>query len=297
MSDNPVLETEAISVEDVFYNDQKGSEPEPKPTDKTPVTSDQSEAEPKLELVEDKAKPEVKGDAETDTDDPGKVTQYLELDGKEHDLEEVKQWRDGHLMQRDYTKKTTALAEDRKTFDAERTTERETLLKAKAEISELRDQLTVLVEEDQGTDWEALKADDPDRYIELKEKLDKRKAALEKVKAEATPVDDPAMIQAERAKLYEANPEWFEDGKPTDLYKADTALIQNYAVKAGFQAEEFATLTRAHYLTTILKAAKYDQLQEKTREIKEAREKVPVTLKPKGKTTEPKKANHEVFYG
>lgn len=288
MLDNPVLEP--ASKEDVFY----GVESEQKPTDETPVTTEQTEAEePKIALVEtddDKS--------EEETEDPDKVTQYLELDGKEYDLEEIKTWRDGHLMQRDYTKKTTALAEERKTFDAERTTEREQLLKAQAEVSDLRDQLKVLVDEDESVNWEELKVDDPDRYIELKEKLDKRKSALDKLKAEqSTPQDDPATLQAEQTKLFEANPHWFEDGKPTDAFKTDTALIQEYAVKAGFKDDEFASLTRAHYLQTILKAAKFDLLQEKSREIKDKREKVPVTLKPKGKTTEPKKAMHEVFYG
>ena len=291
MSENPQLETA-----NDFYKAPPTDEPI-KPTDEVDVTKQESQApEQDVEIEKD----EVKAESELESTDENQESQYVEIDGKEIDLDDVRKWRDGHLMQSDYTKKTTTLAEERKTFKAERDTERENLLSSQAEVSEMKDLLSVLVEEDKAINWQELKADDPDRYIELKEKADKRKEALEKVKSERSqPVDDPAIIADEQRKLFIANPDWLDDdNKPTESYTADTNLINDYAVKAGFTTEEFSQLTRAHHMITLLKAAKYDALQEKGREIKAKREKVPVVTKPKAKTvqTEPK-SFADTFYG
>jgi len=140
----------------------------------------------------------------------------------------------------------------------------------------------------------------PEEYIELKEKADKRKAALDKVKSERSiPVDDPALIVSEQGKLLKSDPNWLDkDGKTTESYSKDMAFLSDYAVKAGFSAEEFSQITRAHYITTILKAAKYEQLQEKGREIKEKRVKVPVVTKPKAtKTAQPAASKVDMYYG
>jgi len=292
MTDNPLLETA-----EQFYN---AGESEQKPTETTDVTTVQ-ETEQDVELAkpeeaEDKTEVEA---VESEATDEEKESQFIELDGKEIDLDDVRDWRDNGLMQKDYTKKTTLLSNERKSFEVERSTERETIAQEKSKIIEMQDMLTVLVQEDAAIDWVELKEDEPERYIELKEKADQRKAALEKVKAERnTPVDDPALIQTEARKLFEANPTWVEDGNVTEAYQTETALMNEYAMKAGFQPDEFANLNRAHYLQTILKAAKYDELQEKGRKIKEKREKVPVVLKPKGevKSEQPKDAV-SIMYG
>lgn len=296
--DNPTEETS-----DTFY--KKPAEPElAKPTEDADVTKQETQTPgQEVEIIE---KPvEVKAEAEAETEeldgkDEVETVQYLELDGKEVNLDDVRQWRDGHLMQSDYTKKTTDLAEERKAFKAESESGREQLLNDTAKVNEMRDMLSVLVQEEEAIDWAELKENDPDEYIKLKEKADKRKQALEKVKMEReTPTNDPALVQAEQGKLFEANPEWLdEDKQPTDVYRADLKLINDYAVGAGFTVEEFKQLTQAHHMITILKAAKYDVLQDKGREIKAKREKVPVVTTPKAKTPAAKTVDAaDVFYG
>lgn len=288
MSDNPITEPE-----NKFYNAVTESEPT-KPAEEVVVNAE-VQAPPEEESLE----APVVDTEETEAKDEDKESQYIDLDGSEIDLEDVRKWRDGHLMQSDYTKKTTTLADERKAFEAERESERENLLKSQSEVSEMRDTLEVLVMEDEAVDWVELKEDDPERYIELKEKADKRKESLEKIKADrATPTDDPALIATEQGKLFAANPAWLDkDKKITEAFTADTKLMNEYAIKAGFDPEEFSQLNKAHYLNSLLKAAKYDQLQEKGRKIKETREKVPVVTKPKAKTNSQPKPSHEVFYG
>lgn len=294
MSDNPIMEPAKI-----LY-DQGKTEPK-EPTVETEVTEGDQAPELEVETLENPDDEAAKAESETEESeaDDDEVAQYIELDGKEYDLNEVKKWRDGHLMQADYTRKTQALSEDKKAFETERTAEREELLKAKTEISEMRDLLSVLVQEDEAIDWVELKENDPEQYIELKEKADKRKAALDKVKAEqSAPTDDPAVIQQEQVKLYQSNPDWLDkDGKVTEAAAKDFKLINDYAVKAGYTTEEFSKMTKAHNLITLLKAAKYDELQQKGEKIKQQREKVPVIVKPKAKTTEQPKNAAEILYG
>lgn len=297
MSDNPVLEPA-----EQFYG--KPEESNLEEIAEAPVTEQETqEPEQDVETIEKPA--EIEAEAKTEAEeaeakDDEETTQYVEIDGKEISLDDVRKGLDSNFMQSDYTKKTTDLADERKSFEAERESDRENLLKSQSEVSEMRDTLAVLVAEDEEIDWAELKEDDPDRYIELKEKADKRKEALAKVKVEReTPADDPALIQAEASKLHAANPDWLDkEGKPTQVYTDDTNLMNAYAAKAGFTAEEFKGMTRAHYMTTILKAAKYDQIQEKGRKIKDKREKVPVVTKPKAAATNTQsKPMSDIFYG
>lgn len=285
MTDN----AEVQPVEESFYQDEPTESLEQEPTNEDSVIEASAEQE-----VEQQEKSEQ---SEATDDDENAL--YLELDGKEHDLDEVREWRDKGLMQKDYTKKTTALANDKKTFEAERTTEREKITQERAKVSDMSALLEVLVKEDEVINWAELKADDPERYIELKEKADQRRDALSKVKADkAISFDDPAMIQQEQGKLLASDPSWMDEGKPTEAFATDMKLIESYALKSGFTPDEFSQMTRAHYLTTILKAAKYEALQEKGEEIKAKREKVPTILKPKGnsKTEQPRDAV-DIMYG
>lgn len=291
MSDTPVLEPV-----DIMY-----SKPEQKPTDE-PVT-EAVQVPPTLENPADEPKePEkvVEGEPaeESTSADEDESIQVLELDGEEYELDQVRTWKKGHMMQADYTKKTTTLAEERRTFETERESGRESLLKDQAEVSTMRDKLAVLVQEDTEIDWEDLKVSDPEEYIKLKERADKRKEALGEVQTQSvTPFDDPAYIAQEQGKLLKAMPEWVEDNQYTETYTQDTRAIMKYATNAGFSAEEFKFMTAAHHQITLLKAAKYDQLQEEGRKIKATRETVPLVTKPKAaKQTNQARSAVDIMY-
>ncbi len=278
MSDNPILDP------DQFYT---SSEPEQKPTDKPEAKPEIQAPSEGKENIEEPVEPEEKPDETEDqtVEDEDKVIQVVEIKGKEYTLDEVEEWRNGHLRQSDYTKKTTQHARQREKDLAEIKVDREKLAQEQSEIANLRDQLSALVSEDEQINWAELKDEDPERYIELKEKADKRKSFVEKAKqARETPVDDPAIIENEREKLFSANPEWLDkDGKATEVFEDDTKLMNEYAVRSGYNLDKYSKLTNSVEMITILKAAKYDQLQEKSKKIKEKREKIPVVSKPKAK--------------
>jgi hypothetical protein len=286
-TDNPIVEPE-----DKFYSSTETDLEETTEEVKAEVVAEPQDL-PKDELETPENSEELAAQ------DENQESQFIELDGEETNLEDIRKWRDGHLMQADYTKKTTQHAEERKIFKAEQELERENLLKSQAEVSEMKDMLSVLVSEDEAIDWAELKERDLEEYVELKEKADKRKAALEKVKAEKnTPIDDPALIEQERLAFWKENPEWLDkEGKATDVHKADMSLMSDYVAKAGFTPDEFGKMNTSRQLMTILKAAKYDALQEKGHEIREKREKVPVITKPKASENNQPKSAPDIFYG
>ena len=282
--DNPALETGANEITPT------GSEAEPiKPTAEPSVTqADQAPGQEATKL-DDPPKPDKdSGTVEgSDSDDDNEEVHYLELDGEEHSLDDVRKWKNGSMMQSDYTKKTTEHAQFAKKERAEIASDRENLLKSQSEVSDMRDQLAALVMEDENIDWVELKENNLEEYVELKEKADKRKELLEKVKAERkTPANDPALIQSEQAKLFKANPDWLDENNVIqEQFTKDTVMIADYASKAGFTPEEFSQMSYAHHQITLLKAAKFDELQQKGQELKAKRIKVPLVTKPKARQT------------
>jgi len=291
-------ENPAVETGDQFYS--KPAEPDLRETTDTEGVTKAEEQSPTQEEKKIDEPGEVKAEPEElKADDEEKETQYIELDGDETSLDDIRMWKNGHMMQSNYTKKTTEHAQFAKKERSEIALDRENLTIQKADITDMQDKLTVLVAEDEAIDWTELKEFDPEEYIKLKEKADLRKEALTKVKAERdTPADDPALVESERALLFKANPEWLDkENKTTETFAKDTALMNKYVSDAGFSSEEFKTMTSSRQLTTILKAAKYDELQEKGRKIREKRSEVPVVTKPKAKTQTQPKSMADNFYG
>ena len=289
-AENPALETEdELKVVEPDLNKTTDEATVTKTDDQLPGQDDK--------IIDDPDKDKTKSE-ELAADDEDKESQFVEIDGEEIDLNDIKQWRDNGLMQSDYTKKTTEHSQFAKKEREEIALERETLSKTNADVSGMRDLLTVLVAEDEVIDWAELKEIDPEEYIRLKEIADQRKDALTKVKAEReTPADDPAFIESERKKFWDSHPEWLDkDNKVTDVCKADTALMNDYVAKSGYTPEEFNKLTSSKQLTTILKAAKFDELQEKGRKIKEKRVKIPVVTKPKVNSSSQAKTAGAIFF-
>jgi len=301
-TDNPVMEPA-----DVFYGTAEVKAPEgqaeaeavtegsDQETETEDVeTTDQPETE---EQSEESEELEADGELEASENEEGELV-YLDLDGKEVDLNDVRKWRDGHLMQSDYTRKTTEVANERKELQAER----EEVTKLKGDLSNIQAELQALVQEDAEVDWQELRDTDPDEYIAKKEKADKRKSAVEKLKGEATQLNvSQDEIVKEQQALFKANPSWLNDkGEPTKELEADKALLDAYWKSAGFSSEDVGGMYKARYIETCLKAAKFDALDKKSKVIKSKVKKATLVTKPKKQARKLKgksKSAEELFYG
>lgn len=202
---------------------------------------------------------------------------YLDLDGEEIPLSQIKEWKSGNMRQADYTRKTTELAEQRKALEAEQ-------LEFNTKQTQLTDTIAQLqsvieTEEMSADELKELRDYEPDRYIEYVEKQQKRKEALEKAKGQlaSTPTFD---AQAEQAKLLQANPQWLDNGKPTDAYQQDLQLLDAYAQKVGITADKFATFDSS-MMQIMLDAARFTNKTNKSAATTKRVRKAPVMTKPK----------------
>ena len=263
--------------------------------------TEEAQAQPEVDQQEQESE-EVEYSAESDegsedyTDENAEETEYQEEETQEPqkfkvkvDNEEIEvtleELQQGYSRTKDYTKKTQALAETRKTVEAERA--------RIEEAKQLRDtyaQRLQVIEQmlNQPADNEnlaELKESDPIGYaIKVAERAEKEKQ-LQAVQAEKQRIaQEQSYEQQERLKNHLASEaqklkEWIPEFR--DEVKADMARkeIRTYAKSIGFTDEELATVYDARAVQTLYKAMQYEKLMKgksvATKKVTEA----PKTLK------------------
>lgn len=239
-----------------------------------PLDGDQSEADSEEQETEDD------------------VQELLDLDGEEVDLETVRKWKSGHLMQEDYTRKTQALSEERKTLK----TQAESL---ESIVSELEAEL--LSDFDQKA-MDELREYDASAYLKMKEKYDARRNKIASAKATAAKkrdeLDETKAVE-ERGKLVQSNPDWLDaTGNITEKYKTDTAMMSNYLVSKGWTKDEIADISTAKQWLVIKEAAELNASRAKNDSIKQKVKKAPMVTKPRSNSAPAKpKSLAETLYG
>ena len=205
---------------------------------------------------------------------------YVEYEGREINLKDIAEWEQNGLRQSDYTRKTQELSENRKAFDAQQ----EEFNAKQSELNEKLAQLSAIIDEETPSietlaEWREY---EPERLLDYQDKQKKRKELLELSKQvqPASTVD----VQAEQAKLWQANPSWMDNGKQTKAFTDDVKLTQEYALKNGYSNEELSGLTSAHQFQTLINAAKYEALSKSNAAIEKKVRKAPVSTRPKAAT-------------
>lgn len=228
------------------------------------------------EEIEESENEEVEQASQTDTDED----LYVEYKGREINLRDVEEWEQGHLRQSDYTRKTQELSDSRKAFDAQQQE-----FNAKyAEFDTKLAQLNAIIEEDtpSAEDLAEWREYEPEKLLDYQEKQARRKELLDSSKGFKPTSNVDA--QAEQAKLWQANPQWQDNGKQTKAFTDDMTLTQNYALKNGYSNEELSGLTSAHHFQTLINAAKYEALSKSNAAIEKKVRKAPVSTRPKAQT-------------
>jgi hypothetical protein len=253
----PVAPTEEPQIVDVSEDDT--------PEEPTEEVAEVEETEDYTEEVEEESE-EI---AESDE-------MYLDLDGEEIPLSQVKEWKTGHMMQSDYTRKTTELSEQRKEFEAER----EAFNANQAKLNETVAQLEAVIKSDELTSEELqeMREYEPDAYIKHIEKQNQRKEML--AEAKGSIIEQPAFdVQQEQQKLIANNPHWMKDGKPTKAYQDDLKVLNDYGVKVGITPEQFAKFD-ASMMQMAIDAARYSGSKNKEAAVTKKVRKAPVVTKP-----------------
>ena len=264
----------------------------------TPVDEEVVEETEEAEEVEEEApESEEEGQAEEETEEEVEEEEETEIVAEEDlkytikvDGEEIEvgidELKNGYQRQADYTRKSQALAEQRKETEqiqSERQRlEQERQMYANG-LQMLQEQQSAKLNEFSNVDWETLKTEDPYAYMIKKDEFRDAQEKVQNVAQQQQYVQKEQMqqqqtakaefVRAEYARLVEALPEW-EDKDST--IKKD---IREYATTVGFRPEEIDQLADHRSVLVIKKAMEFDKLTKKVAPKKKAVKKVPKVQK------------------
>ena len=263
----------------------------------TPVDEEVVEETEEAEEVEEEApESEEEGQAEEETEEEVEEEEFdvvaeedlkytIKVDGEELEVG-IDELKNGYQRQADYTRKSQALAEQRKETEAIQSErmqlEQERQMYANG-LQMLQEQQSAKLNEFNSVDWESLKTEDPYAYMIKKEEFRDAQEKVQSVAQQQQYVQQEQMqqqqtakaefVRAEYARLVEALPEW--ENKESSIKKD----IRDYAATVGFRPEEIDQLADHRSVLVIQKAMEYDKLTKKVAPKKKAVKKVPKVQK------------------
>jgi hypothetical protein len=251
----------------------------PEPSHETQSDDDApaSEGEPAKDGEEDEEAAADKEGEDTDAAKPETFT--VKIDGKEVEVprDEV---INGYQRHADYSRKTAALADERRAFDGVRQefdTERQAVVQERGQYKQLLTALSQRLEEltPQEPDWQALFATDKNEYLLQRDNwraYQEQKAAaaaeLERINQgehkEHTTARQKRLV-AGQAKLLEWEPKWKDDKVRAEDFRA----VADYAVnRLGYSQQELANADDPRALFAVYKAMQLDRLQKQAADVK-----------------------------
>lgn len=223
------------------------------PVRPTASSEERGESDPAQEKEPEAAeaeKPEAKPKEPEAEKAPTKVK--IVVDGKEEEVP-FDEARGGYMRMRDYTQKTQELAKERETATQEIGKRKQIVENTINELSVLAQHMVQrLVDEDQRTDWNALKAENPEAWAVKRAEIAEKRELLRTVLAKANDLNGKAQAEEyerqkkefesrrreEEKKLLLALPEWSDAEKS----KPEKQEVAKHLSHLGFTKEETESL-------------------------------------------------------
>lgn len=197
---------------------------------------------------------------------PEDLTVKVKVDGEELEVT-LAELRNGYSRTADYTRKATALANERKTLQAEVESIRNERAQYEQLLPALQQQLMQSAAAE--PDWDNLYEEDPIEAARLErhwrktqeertQKLQAIQAEQQRLAQERAAEQQRAMaafIEAERAKLPEVIPEW----KNQDTLVREVNDMRQWALSHGLTDQDIASLQQAAHIAILRKAMLYDK--------------------------------------
>lgn len=280
-----------LSVEDGDQEQGGAQSAEPEEREDLPEGEVETEAESEelQDGSEDEAESEEDDGSEEEQEQP--VSFRVKIDGEEVEvtLEELQK---GYSRTQDYTRKTQALADQRKTAEAELETARQERAYYAQMLNVLAQQLS---QEEAQPDWNKLYEENPIEWARQRElwrdKQDKKNAVrAEQERINALQQQEvgkirQAQLQKEAQKLQELIPEWKDTKRATE----DRGKMVEAARRVGYTDSELSEILDHRAVVLLRKAAMYDELMGKKTQIKPNTTKGPKTATPGSATSKPSK--------
>jgi len=241
------------------------SESEPEET----TEQEETEVSGGEDLEESEAEPDGEEETEEEETPEGAPSEeeldyyLIKVDGEEIEVT-LEELRSGYQRQKDYTKKTQSVAEERKAV-ADKQTQLDEMHQNFLNQAQLANELLNRdLKKFESVDWETLKTEDPVGYVQKqieKQEIQQQQANL---RAQAQQVyehnlksqqeDANKYLEAQRKESLKLFPDW------KDTSKRDTHQNQiiDYARNTGYQDQELANIINARDLLVLDKARQWD---------------------------------------
>ena len=219
-------------------------------------TQADEDSDPEEDYTEEEATQEL-------TDD---LTVKVKVDGQEMEVT-LAELRNGYSRTADYTRKATALAEQRKAFEAEA----EAIRAERAQYAQMLPILQQQIQQQNAAepDWDTLYDEDPIEAAKLerhwrrtKEEQTQRLVAIQAEQKRLAEEDAKqrtmhmqAVVEAERARLPEVIPEW----KDQATMMKEAQELREWATSNGLTEQDINSLTQAAHIALVRKAMLYDK--------------------------------------
>jgi cytochrome oxidase Cu insertion factor (SCO1/SenC/PrrC family) len=237
-------------------------------TDEDPDDSPEAVSEDESESEEEEEESESE-ESDEDEEDP---VFSIKVDGEDLEVS-LDELLKGYSRNSSFTRKSQALAEDRKQIETLQSQYTQEMQQIQAERAQYAQHLQSVIENsnlDQfGTvDWDRLKTEDPIAFLEKKEEFREAQENVVRVQhaqqaamaknQESQQHQWQESVRSEHAALVEKLPEWGDPGKQKEL----AGELRSYASSIGFQNAEIESLIDHRSFIVLNKARLYDEMQK-----------------------------------
>jgi len=258
--------------------------------------ADNSQAEGQPEYQQETDEVEY---SEEESEEQPKPRYKVKASGEEVEVE-LDELIKGYQQGTDYTKKSQALAEQRKAIEAERSHLEYVKQERQAYAQKLQALDSFLTQQHQGVDLEVLKETDPIGYAVAVAEQSQREKQLAVVRneqqriAQQQQAEQQASLQNhlrnESEKLVSLIPEL-----ATPQGDAVRKQIRDYAKSVGWSDQELSSVYDSRAVMTLYKAMKYEQLQKSKPELNKKLQSAPKMMRsgtsvPQAKSSQDKQA-------
>lgn len=193
--------------------------------------------------------------------------QFFDINGEQISLNDLKT---GFMKNADYTKKTQALAEERRVYQQNQRDVNEVRSQAIAGIEALKQELAIQFRTMEQPDWDALLEFDPPEYLRQQAAWQKREASVRQMyeaeqhlrakQADYEAEQRQIALQESNARLMERYPEWQDPTVANAALNGLGALLGEYQ----FKGEELEGISDHRIISLIYD---YHQLREKHKSV------------------------------
>lgn len=215
----------------------------------------------------------------------------VKVDGEEIEVT-LDELQKGYSRTQDYTRKTQALADQRKEVEAQLNQARQEREYYAQMLQVMEQQLT---QSEEQIDWDRLYREDPTEWVRQRELYRDKQEKVQAVRAEnerlaAVRQQELGKLRQEQLakeaeKLVEIIPEWKDSKRASE----DRAKLITTAKQVGYSDSELNEILDHRAIVLLRKAALYDELMGKKSSIKPNPVKGPRTAVPGSATTKPSK--------